>query len=47
MLLGQLLVAGLAAVKRFDAVVLHALSSVREMLRSRRGFGPDGEADLG
>jgi len=47
MLLGQLLVAGLAAVKRFDAVVLHALSSVREMLRSRRGFGSDGEADLG
>ena len=47
MLLAQMLVAGLAAVKRFDAVVLHALSSVREMLRSRRGFDSDSEADLG
>jgi len=46
MLLGQLLVAGLAAVKRFDAVVLHALSSVRDILRSRRGLGSDGETEV-
>ena len=47
MLLGQFLVAGLAAVKRFDAVVLHALSSVRDMFRSRRGLRSDSETDLG
>jgi hypothetical protein len=46
MLLGQLLVAGLAAVKRFDAVVLHALSSVRELLRSLRGFDSHGEEGI-
>jgi len=33
--------------RRFDALVLHAWSSAREVLRSRRGFGSDGEADLG
>ena len=32
MLLCQLLVVVLAAVKRFDAVVLHAWSSAREMV---------------
>ena len=47
MLLGQLLVVVLAAVKRFDAVVLHAWSAVREMFRSRRGFGSGGDAELG
>ena len=47
MLLCQLLVVLLSAVKRFDAVVLHAWSAAREMLRSVRGFGSDGEADLG
>ena len=44
MLLAQLLVAVLTAVKRFDAVALHAAESVRERLRSRLGFG--GEAGL-
>jgi len=39
MLLAQLLVVVLAAVKRFDAVALHAAESVRERLRSRLGFG--------
>ncbi len=47
MLLCQLLVVRLAAVKRFDAVVLHAWSAAREMLRSVRGFGAGGEADFG
>ena len=47
MLLGQVIVAVLAAVKRFDAVVLQARESARGMLRSRRAVGPDGEADLG
>ena len=46
MLLCQFMVVVLSAVKRFDAVVLHAWSSVREMVRSIRGFGSDGEADL-
>ena len=46
MLLGQLLVVGLSAVKRFDAVVLHAWSAAREMFRSLRGFGSDGESTL-
>jgi|GEM_PF-3283941 len=47
MLLCQVLVVVLAAVKRFDAVVLHAWPAAREMFRSIRGFGSDGEADLG
>jgi hypothetical protein len=47
MLLCQVLVVVLAAVKRFDAVVLHAWTAAREMFRSIRGFGSDGEADLG
>ena len=47
MLLCQLLVMVLAAVKRFDAVALHAWSAAKEMARSIRGFGSDGEADLG
>ena len=47
MLLCQFMVVALSAVKRFDAVVLHVWASVREVLRSRRGFGSDGEADLG
>jgi hypothetical protein len=41
MLLYQLLVWFLAAVKRFDSLVL------REVMRSLRGFGSDGEADPG
>jgi hypothetical protein len=45
MLLYQFMVWSLAAVKRFDSLVLHAWSSAREL--SRRGFGSDGEADLG
>ena len=47
MLLCQVLVMVLAAVKRFDALVLHAWSAAREAFRSLRGFGSDGEADLG
>jgi hypothetical protein len=47
MLLCQLLVMALAAAKRFDAVVLHAWSAARGVFRSLRGFGSDGEADLG
>ena len=46
MLLCQVLVVALAAVKRFDAVVLHAWSAAREMFRSIRGFGSDGESNL-
>jgi len=46
MLLCQVMVWVLAAVRRFDAVVLHAWSSVRDVWQSRRGFGSDGEADL-
>ena len=47
MLLCQVMVVVLSAVKRFDALVLHAWSSMREMIRTVRGFGSDGEADLG
>jgi len=47
MLLGQLLVMAVAAVKRFDTVVLHAWESAREVMRSLRGTTSDGEADLG
>jgi hypothetical protein len=46
MLLCQVLVVVLSAVKRFDERVLHAWSAVREMLRSVRGFGSGGGADL-
>ena len=47
MLLCQFMVLALAAVKRFDAVVLHAWESARDMVRSLRGLDSDGEADLG
>ena len=47
MLLCQFMVLVLTAVKRFDAVVLDAWESVREVVRTLRGFGSDGEADLG
>ena len=46
MLLCQMLVVVLAAVKRCDAVVLHAWSAAKEMARSIRGFGSDGESTL-
>jgi hypothetical protein len=46
MLLCQVLVVVLAAVKRFDAVVLHAWTAARDAFRSIRGFGSDGEADM-
>ena len=46
MLLCQVLVVALAAVKRCDAVVLHAWSATKEMARSIRGFGSDGEASV-
>ena len=46
MLLCQFLVVAMAAVKRFDAVVLHAWSSVRDAVKSVRGFR-SGEMDLG
>ncbi len=45
MLLCQFMVWLLAAVKRFDSLVLHAWTSAREVLL--RGFGSDREADLG
>ncbi len=47
MLICQFMVVVLSAVKRFDAVVLHAWSAAREMARSVREFGSGGEADLG
>jgi hypothetical protein len=47
MLICQVMVVVLSAVKRFDAVVLHAWSAARGVFRSVRGFGSDGEADLG
>ena len=46
MLLCQLLVVVLAAVKRFDATVLHAWSAAKETARLIRGFGSDGESTL-
>jgi len=46
MLLCQLLVVVLAAVKRCDAVALHAWSAAKEMARSIRGYGSDGESPL-
>ena len=47
MLLCQFMVLVLTAVKRFDAVVLHVWESAREVVRTLRGVGTDGEADLG
>jgi hypothetical protein len=47
MLICQVMVVLLSAVKRFDAMVLHAWSVARGVFRSLRGFGSDGEADLG
>jgi len=47
MLVCQMLVVVLSAVKRLDALVLHAWSSAKDMARSIRGYGSDGEADLG
>ena len=47
MLLCQMLVVVLSAVRRFDALVLHAWSSARDMSRSIRGLRSGGEADLG
>ena len=46
MLICQVMVVLLSAVKRFDAVVLHAWSAAREMSRSIRGFGSDGESSF-
>ena len=46
MLLCQFMVVALAAVKRFDAVVLHARTAARDAFRSIRGFGSDGESTL-
>ena len=47
MLVCQMLVVVLSAVKRLDALVLHAWTSAKDMARSIRGYGSDGEADLG
>ena len=47
MLFCQFLVVLLSAVKRLDAVALHAWTSVREMVDAIRGLGPGSEADLG
>jgi len=44
MLLGQLLVVVLAAVKRFDAVALQAAESVREKLGALRRVLSSGES---
>ena len=46
MLLCQVLVVVLAAVKRCDAVVLYAWTAARDVFRSMRGFGSDGEASV-
>ena len=46
MLVCQVMVWALAAVKRFDTVVLHAWQSAREALRAL-SLGADREADLG
>ena len=46
MLLCQFMMWLLAALKRFDTMVLHASASARGVIRSLRGFGSDGEADL-
>jgi hypothetical protein len=43
----QLLAVALSAVKRFEAVGLHAWSSVRDVVESLRAFRSGGEADLG
>jgi hypothetical protein len=45
MLLSQFIVLVLSAMKRFDALVLHAQESVRERLRSRLGFRGEGLAE--
>jgi hypothetical protein len=47
MLLCQFMVVVVTAAKRFDAVVLHAWESARDVVRSLRGLDSDGEADLG
>ena len=47
MLLCQLLAVLLSSVKRFDAVVLHAWSSLHDGVKSMRVFRSGGEADLG
>ena len=47
MLVCQLMVWVLAAVKRFDAVVLHAWQSAREVVSTVLPVGTDREADLG
>ena len=47
MLLSQFLVVVLSAVKRFDAVVLHARESVREVFSAARSLRSSGETDLG
>ena len=47
MLLCQFLVVVMAAVERFDAVVLHAWSSLHDGVKSMRVFRSGGEADLG
>ncbi len=47
MLTAQLLVVLLSAAKRFDSLVLHFRSSVREAIATMRNFRSGGEADLG
>ena len=46
MLLCQFMVLVLGAVKRFDAVALHAWESAREVVRTLRGLGSNGEAGM-
>ena len=47
MLVCHLMVWVLAAVKRFDTVILHAWQSARETASSLLSLGADREADLG
>ena len=46
MLACQLMMAAVSAIKRFDSLVLHTWSSVRETLLSLRFWKTDGEAEF-
>ena len=46
MLVCQMLVVVLSAVRRLDALVLHTWSSAKDLARSVRGFGSDGETGV-
>ncbi len=42
----QLMMAAMAAIKRFDSLLLHTLSSVRETLATLRFWKNGGEAEF-